>query len=228
MIITRLAGGYLARMSKTQQKPVRIHQFPKSGHSHRVLLFASLTGIPHEAVLVDLAAGAHKKTDFLALNPFGQVPVLEDGDTVVADSNAILVYLAKTYAPDWMPSEPVGEAQVQRFLSLAAGEVAHGVAAARLINVFGATFDPVRPKQVADLGLGRLETHLSGLEPGAEGWLVGGRPSIADVALYSYIAHAPEGNVSLEPYPLVRQWLSRVEALSGFVPMPATAVGLNV
>lgn len=73
---------------------MKIHHHPLSGHSHRVVLFASLLGVPHELVEVDLKAGAHKKPAFLALNPFGQVPVLEDDGTVIADSNAILVYLA--------------------------------------------------------------------------------------------------------------------------------------
>lgn len=201
--------------------PLKIHQFPKSGHSHRAVLFARLAGIDHEAVFVDLAAGAHKTPEFLALNPFGQVPVLEDGDTVIADSNAILVYLARTYAPDWIPADPAGEAEVQRFLSMAAGEIAYGPAAARLITVFGAKLDPEAAQRVAALALGRLETHLDGRE-----WLVRDRPTIADVAIYSYVAHAPEGNVSLEPYPNVRGLLARIQALPGFVPMPSTAVGL--
>ena len=89
---------------------VRIHHFPKSGHAHRALVFAKLAGIAHEAVLVDLAAGEHKTASFLAMNPNGQVPVLEDGETVVSDSNAILIYLARKYAPNWLPSDPLGEA----------------------------------------------------------------------------------------------------------------------
>ncbi len=60
------------------------------------------------------------------MNPNGQVPVMEDGDIIVSGSNAILVYLARTYAPDWMPSTPVDEANVQRWLTLAAGEIAFG------------------------------------------------------------------------------------------------------
>ena len=87
---------------------VRIHHFPKSGHAHRAVVFAKLAGIAHEAVFVDLAAGAHKTPEFLAMNPNGQVPVLEDGETVIADSNAILVYLARKYAPDWMPGDAEG------------------------------------------------------------------------------------------------------------------------
>ncbi len=200
---------------------VRIHHFPKSGHAHRALVFAKLAGIAHEAVFVDLAAGAHKSPEFLEMNPNGQVPVLEDGDVVVSDSNAILVYLARQYAPDWMPTDAVGEAAVQRWLTLAAGEIAFGSAAARLITVFGAPLDVDFAAATAAKAMQKLE---KGLE--TRDWLVGDRPTIADVAAYSYTAHAPEGNVSLDPYPNVRAWIDRFEALDGFEPMPATAVGL--
>lgn len=78
-----------------QDSAMKLHHHPLSGHSHRAVLLASLLNVPHELVEVDLKAGAHKRPEFLALNPFGQVPVLEDDGVVVADSNAILVYLAK-------------------------------------------------------------------------------------------------------------------------------------
>ena len=74
--------------------PIRVYSFLLSGHAHRVRLFLSLLGLPSETVDVDLAAGAREPA-FLALNPLGQVPVIDDGGTVIADSNAILVYLAK-------------------------------------------------------------------------------------------------------------------------------------
>ena len=74
---------------------IRIHSFPLSGHAHRVELFASLAGIAHEVINVNLAEGEHKKPAYLALNPAGQVPAIEDGDVVVTVSNAILVYLAR-------------------------------------------------------------------------------------------------------------------------------------
>ncbi len=202
---------------------VRIHHFAKSGHAHRALVFAKLAGIPHKAVPVDLVAGEHKSPDFLAMNPNGQVPVLEDGEVVVSDSNAIHVYLARTYAPDWMPSDAVGGANVQRWLTLAAGEIAFGACAARLITVFGAPLDPDFAAATAAKALQKLEHRLT-----RHDWLVGDRPTIADVASYSYTAHAPEGNVSLEPYPHVRAWLARFEALPGFEAMPSTAVGLVV
>ena len=200
---------------------IRIHRHAKSGHSHRVELFASLAGIAHQLVDVDLLAGEHKREPFLSLNPAGKVPVIEDGSTVVSDSNAILVYLARTYAPDWIPSSAIEEAEVQKFLSLAAGEIANGPAAARLVTVFGAGLDADRAKAIAKVAFDFLEAHLEG-----RNWLVGDRPTIADVAIYSYTAHAPEGNVSLEPYPKIRGLLRRVEALPGFVAMEPTAAGL--
>ena len=200
---------------------IRIHRHPLSGHSHRVELFAKLAGINHMLVDVDLMAGEHKKEPFLSLNPSGQVPTVEDGVTVISDSNAILVYLARKYAPDWLPGDLLREAEVQKFLSLAAGEIAHGPAAARLITVFGAKLDAEQTKAVAKSAFDRLEGHLEGRD-----WLVGDRPTIADVAIYSYTAHAPEGNVSLEGYPNIRGLLGRIEALPGFVGMQVTNVGL--
>lgn len=202
--------------------PIRIHTFPLSGHAHRVELFASLAGIAHELITVDLPNGAHKQADFLALNPVGQVPVIEDGDVVISDANAILVYLARKYAPAYLPQEPELEAQVQKFLTLAAGELAFGPAAARLITVFNAPLDAEFTQLISTRLFDKLEAHLADKE-----FLVGKTATIADVALYSYAAHAPEGNVSLEPYPHVRRWLHNIEALDGFKPMPATKAGLR-
>lgn len=201
---------------------MKLYHHPLSGHAHRVRLFASLLGLPHELVEVDLAAGAHKSPDFLKLNPFGQVPVLDDAGVIVTDSNAILVYLAKKAGrADWLPEDPSGAAAVQRWLSVAAGEVAYGPAAARLITVFGAKFNADEVIGRAHTLLARLESRLSGQD-----WLVGDHPTIADVAIYSYVARAPEGNVDLQAYPSVNAFLRRIEALPGFVPFVQTPVGL--
>ncbi len=201
---------------------MKLYHHPLSGHSHRARLFVSLLGLPHELVEVDLKAGQHKSPEFLKLNPFGQVPVLDDAGVVVTDSNAILVYLAKkAERGDWLPEDPIGAAAVQRWLSVAAGEVAYGLAAARLITVFGAKFSADEVIGRAHTLLARLESRLSG-----QNWLVGDHPTIADIAIYSYVARAPEGNVDLQAYPSVNAFLRRIEALPGFVPFVQTPVGL--
>jgi glutathione S-transferase len=202
---------------------MKLYYFPLSGHAHRAHLFLSLIGAPHEVVNVDLKNGQHKTPEYLNMNRFGQVPVLEDDGTYIADSNAILVYAAKKFGKtDWLPEDPAGAAAVQRWLSVAAGQVAFGPAAARLITVFGAKFNAEEVITRAHNLLQVIETELTGRD-----WIAAGHPTIADVALYSYIAHAPEGNVDLAPYPQVRAWLGRIEGLKGFVPMPQTAAGLR-
>ncbi|MBL8664988.1 MAG: glutathione S-transferase [Candidatus Odyssella sp.] len=198
-------------------RPIRFYRFPLSGHSHRVELFLSLLGLPVEAIDVDLVQRAHKRPDFLAKNPFGQVPVIDDDGTIVSDSNAILAYLAARYdeAGRWLPRDPAALARVQQWLSRAAGELAFGPAEARLIKLFGANYDHERAKALAARLYAVMDPHLA-----SRRFLAGEHPTIADVAHYSYTAHAPEGGVSLEPYPNVRAWLGRIEALPRFVPMP--------
>ncbi len=203
-------------------RPIKLYGFPLSGHSHRVSLFLSLLGLPHETITVDLPNGAQKAPDFLALNDFGQVPVIDDAGTVIADSNAILVYLATRYgAESWLPREPAAAAEVQRWLSVAAGPVFNGPCVARLVTVFGRELDHGAAVATAHALFAVMERHLA-----KQPYLAGPQPTIADVSGYSYIAHAPEGGVSLEPYPYIQAWLARIAALPGFVPMPATKAGL--
>lgn len=179
----------------------------------------SLLGLRAELVNVDLRGGEHKSATFLAKNSFGQVPVLEDGAFTVSDSNAILVYLAERYDAQgrYWPSDPVQRAHVQRWLSVAAGQLAAGPGAARLVRVFNAPLDHALAVRKAHDLFTLLEKELS-----TKPFLVGETATLADVALYTYTAHAPEGDVSLEAYPAIRTWLARIEALPGFVPMPRT------
>ena len=199
-------------------QPARIlHGTRLSGHTHRVMLFLHLLDLPY--TLADSPAAVRQSPAFRRLNPLGQIPVLEDDGQALADSNAILVYLARRYAPgsDWLPEDPVGAARVQRWLSLAAGEIAYGPAAARVNARF---FDTGVPAALAQ----RLGARVLGLmeeEVRAQPWLAGAAPTIADLACYAYVAHAPEGGIALDAYPQVRAWIARVQALPGFVPMPA-------
>jgi glutathione S-transferase len=202
---------------------MKLYGFPLSGHSHRAELFLNLLQLPYEFVPMPLAGGKHRTPEFLSLNAFGEVPVLEDGDVVLADSTAILVYLASKYDDSgrWLPRDPVAAANVQRWLSAASGKIAYGPAAARLVTVFGAPLDHERAKSIATRLFEVLEQELSGRR-----YLVGEHASIADVAAFSYIEHAPEGGVSLKPYPNIRAWLANVRALPGFVAMQATQAGV--
>lgn len=79
---------------------IKLYRHALSGHAHRVEAFLSILGIQADIIDVDLANGAHKQPEFLKKNAFGQVPVLDDGTHTLADSNAILVYLATKYDPD--------------------------------------------------------------------------------------------------------------------------------
>lgn len=203
-------------------QPIKLFRSRLSGHCHRVELFMSLLGLPVDMVDVNLAAGEHKAPAFLSLNRFGQVPVLQDGDMILADSNAILVYLAKRYGEEaWLPSDAVGAARVQRWLSVAAGPLAFGPAAARLVLLVKAPFNSEEVMARAHQLFGIMEAELA-----HSPYLASDGPTIADIANYSYVAHAPEGNVSLVAYPQLRAWLARIENLPGFVPMASTPIGL--
>jgi glutathione S-transferase len=215
--LSRQAILHVDRNSHREAMTIRLHRATRSGHSHRAQLMLSLLGLPHELIDVDLASREHKSPAFLARNPFGQIPVIEDGDVVVADSNAILVYLASRYDESgrWLPRDPVAAAHVQQWLSVAAGPLHTGPGAARLVAQFQFPLDGERARQGAAQLFAVLDAHLA-----SRRFLVGDGPTIADLAIYSYTALAPEGGVPLAPYPAVRAWLERVEALPGFVPMP--------
>ncbi len=203
----------------TTNPPIRLYRHPLSGHAHRVELLLRMLDLPHTTIDVDLLAGAHKKPEFLALNPFGQVPVLQDGELTLFDSNAILVYLAKRYDATgvWLPSNPAAAAQVQQWLSVAAGQLVNGPNTARLVTLFKAPLDHDRALAISGQLFGVIDRHLA-----TRDYLAADHATIADLAIYSYTAHAPEGGVSLEAFPHLKRWLTRVEALPGFVPMQAS------
>jgi glutathione S-transferase len=199
-------------MTKTE---IVLHGMGLSGHTHRVALMLNALGLSYR--FEDAPGPVRATPAFLALNPLGQIPVLQDGDLTLADSNAILVYLARRYAPDsaWLPLEPVAAARVQRWLSIAAGEVMHGPAIARMIALFDFPDDPIRAARISARILAFMDGHLAD-----RAFLAAEHVTIADLACYSYIAHAPDGGVDLAPYPAVRAWLARVEAQPWFQAIP--------
>lgn len=199
---------------------IKLYGTPLSGHSHRVEVLLRMLGLPHEYIE---SASQRMTEEFGKLNPLRQIPVLVDGDLVLADSNAIMVYLVKRYGAKtaWLSDDAVEAAQIQRWLSIAAGEVRHGPASARMSSLWNmkGEMDPVRAHEIAEKLLTMMEAHLAGRD-----YLATSNPTIADLACYSYIAHAPEGRISLAPYPAVRLWLTRIEALPNFHPMPQSVV----
>ncbi len=196
---------------------MKLYGHPLSGNAHRALTLLNILDVAHEDITVNLMGGEHKSPDFLAMNPLGQVPVLVDGDLTLRDSTAILTYLARKYdvANHWLPTDAVGSAQVQEWLSTAVNEIMQGPFLVRAIKLFGAPADLETAKAKTDTLLTDLfEPHLTGRD-----WLVGEHATLADLACYSYIARVTDGDYSLDAYPAITAWIARVEAIDGFAPM---------
>ena len=195
---------------------IKLYGHEMSGNSYKVRLLLELLNIEYEWVKVDLMKGEHKSTKYLTLNPFGQVPLLIDGDIQLADAQAILVYLGRQYGGDkWLPSGASPLAQVSRWLSIAAGEVRQGPENARLYHLFGVTNINIdRTHQKAKYILNQLEKHLS-----MRKWLEFERPTIADIAIFPYVALANDGKIDLKPYPNLLNWIERIKKLPNYIPM---------
>ncbi|MEO4048323.1 glutathione S-transferase family protein [Pseudomonas sp. CAU 1711] len=196
---------------------MRLHDFTLSGNCYKVRLFLALLGREAELLQVDLRGGAQRSPEFLALNPRGQVPVLEDEGLSIHDSQAILAYLARRYADaGWFPQDAAGQARVIAWLSFAANEAARGPGQARLHALFRMPGDLKEAQQRALRVLELLDTHLA-----HHTWLAEGTaPSIADIAVYPYVALAGDGGLDLSPYTHVAAWFARIRALPGYIGMP--------
>ena len=200
---------------------MKLYGHELSGNAYKVELLLNLLGLEYEFVRVDLMAGEHKQLDFLALNPFGQVPVLVDGDRVLQDAQAILAYLGGVYGGDaWLPRDPQELPAVIRWLSTTTGEIRQGPESARLYHLFGATnINIERATEKSHFILQQLDDYLSD-----RAWLEFGRPTIADVAVFPYVALARDGKIDLDRYPNVLAWIERVQQLDGFRP----AIGIEM
>lgn len=198
---------------------IELYQFALSGNCHKVRMLLSLLNLPHRIINISGAKNEQKSPEFLAMNPFGQVPVLVDGDVVLRDSQAILFYLAQKYGPatgqaHWLPSDPALGAEVVAWLSVASNEVSRGPGMLRMHHKFGRAIDVAATEKISADLLGVLNTHLA-----QRPWLVGSSISIADLAVYAYVALAPEGKIELLPYAHIVNWLHRIQALPAYVGM---------
>lgn len=198
-----------------------LYTWPESGNSYKVRLLASLLDIHLVEKTVDFPAKEHKSEAFLKLNPRGTIPVLVDADyeLTYTDSASILLYLAGTHTPSSFWSTDVHEqATIMDWLAFNANWIQTSLSRARgILSQFFPEAFPAELASVQEKGrkaLDLLEQRLSKHE-----WLAVGRPTIADISNFVYVALAPMGGVSLEPYPAVRQWIVRVRELPGFIPI---------
>ncbi len=203
---------------------MKLYTYEESGNSYKVRLLLSFLHSDCEQVNIDLMADEQHQSAYLAVNPRGEVPTLVDGDITLRDSAAILVYLAHRHGPaPWWSDSAAEQAAIMEWLAFAASWVQYGVFTARAIISFGISgnglphdFDEgteaatIRGQRSLEI----LDQHLA-----SHTWLACGRPTIADIAVFPYVALAPMGNISLQPYAAVRAWIERFKALPGFVPI---------
>ncbi len=190
-----------------------------SGNAYKAELMMHMLGVPFEPVSIFIPKGEHRAPDFLKLTPFGQIPVLVDGETVLTDSQAILCYLARQYGGDqadhWLPMEPVSLAQVMRWLSVASNEIQNTLTMARAAKLLRWEIDYDNAVKRSYKLLTLMNDHLANRD-----WLAAEHATIADLACYPYIFLAAEGGVDTRPYDAITAWMRRVEDLPNFLDMP--------
>ncbi|MCJ8057216.1 glutathione S-transferase family protein [Shinella curvata] len=200
---------------------MKLYDYILSPSCYKVRLMAALTGTTLDLRAVDFHPGLeHRGPELLALNPAGSIPILEDGDVLLTESSAMLVYLAAKAAPDWLAGSDAKEAaRVQQWLSFS-GRLTSSLGGARLHEML------LRPGDIGALqssGIAALrELELGLVEQAERGqkFLAADRPTVADIACFPYVALAPDGGVSLDPYPAIRLWSRRLRSLPGFIEMP--------
>lgn len=198
-----------------------LYDYILSPSCYKVRLMAALIGVPLDIRPVDFYPGKeHKSAALLALNPAGSIPILVDGDLVLTESAAMLTYLAAKHAPDWLAS---GDAQAlarqQQWLDFSHRLTAN-LGGARLVEMllFPGDLDTLQSKGIA--ALRELEAAVFARRLVGQIYLAGDGPTVADIACFPYVALAPDGSVSLDPYPSIRIWMRTIRALPGFIEMP--------
>jgi len=189
-----------------------------SGNSYKARLLLSFLEVPCETLSIPLANGRNQvDSDYLRLNPRGQIPTLQDESFVVWGSTAVLCYLASKYDKPrtWLPSEPEQFSQVMQWLELAQNEVQSGLFLARAIKRFGYAGDLNAAQRSGERALDVLNSRLIHKE-----WLVGSSPTIADISCFPYTALAAEGGIDISAHKGVQRWLTAFKGLERFVGMP--------
>jgi len=203
--------------AEPQLVTVLLYDNPVSGNCHKVRLILGLLGVEFERREVSVVDRSNRGKVLGGLSPSLNVPVvvLEDGRPL-AESNAILWYFAD--GTRYLPDDPYERAQVLQWMFFEQYKHEPAIAVVRFWVAF--SDDPPAAaaieakRKTGREALDAMERHLGDREH-----FVGGRFTIADIALYAYTHVAPEGGFDLEPYPAVRGWLERVAAQPGVVPI---------
>jgi glutathione S-transferase len=193
---------------------LRLYDYTASCNCYKARLLLGNLGREYERVPVDIFDGATLTDEFAALNPARTTPVLATPEGPLPESNAILVYLAA--GTPLLPDDPFELAQVVRWLIFEQTDVIPTIGGLRFRLLVGRLTaddpDAVQRKAGALEVLRLLDDHLAG-----RAWLVGGRYTIADVAVYGYTHLAHEAGIDLGPYENLRTWFERVERQPGYV-----------
>jgi glutathione S-transferase len=202
---------------------IRLYDYELSGNCYKVRLLLALLGVDYERVELDFHPGReHKSAWFLAINPLGQIPVIDDAGYVLRDAQAILVYLASRYDAEgtWYPRGDA--AQLGRIASWLgfADSLTATAGAARLHDTLFQALDIARARAGAATLFEVLDDHLWFAEQQGQPWLCpGARATVADIACFPYVMLSEEGGIPRLPYPAIRRWTDRVRRLPGFVTM---------
>ena len=203
---------------------MKLYDYVLSGNCYKIRLFLGFLGLDYDKEAVDFYPGrAHKSDSFLGINPLGQLPVLEDGDTRIRDAQAILVYLATRYDETgvwWPMNQPRQLAEAAQWLAFA-DMITGSASAARLHDTLLFSHIDVEACRAEAHRLFRvLDEHLFFAEQKAQAWLCpGDHPTIADIACFPYVVLSEDGGISRIDYPAIRRWLERFKRIPGFTVM---------
>jgi glutathione S-transferase len=195
---------------------IRLHATLQSINGYKVRLMLSMLDLPFELVELDMYGGEHKREPFLSLNPFGQMPALEDGEFSIADSHACLVYLARKYDSSnrWLPVDAEGEAKVAEWLSKSANEVHQGpwMKRAKIRRPDAIKLSDEEIDARCDHILGIMDRLLARRE-----WLALDHATIADISCYGPISLLDVSGYDTSRWTAVRGWMARIAALPGYI-----------
>jgi len=193
---------------------MKLYQLPMSSASLKVRALIHELGLPCELVPVDMAKGAHKAPDFLAMNPNGKIPVLEDNGFVVWESNAIICYLAALKPESGLlPTEPKGMALVQQWLQWQATTLSHSINEVMMQTVYARMRGRQTDEAKLAAGLEKVRHDLGTLEAGLAGKeYLCGKLTIADFSIVSSVQPRGLMGFDLEAFPKVKAWADRMES----------------